>query len=217
MSTRAPWSTPGPPSVHAPRSARTCTCSAACGIGGVLEPHAGRPHHHRGQLLHRRPLRGGGRCDRRRNSVISMGVYVGQSTPKSTTAPDQATAELRPRAGRFGGGVAAACPEDRRQMQPVLPRSSSNASTPRPLRQNQPEPGLLRIQPTPATPDHDRRSRPCPGSASPTTIGDPCPRHPRPRSGDPFPRSSPTTIRGSIHPRHPRTTNGDPPPPSSPT
>ena len=42
------------------------------------------------------------------NSVISMGVYIGQSTP----IYDRATGdgELRPHSGRLGGDLAAACP-----------------------------------------------------------------------------------------------------------
>ncbi len=37
-SAKAPWSTPGPPSVPARRSASTCHLSGGAGIGGVLEP-----------------------------------------------------------------------------------------------------------------------------------------------------------------------------------
>ena len=45
------WATVG----AAPRSARIAT-SRRRGLGGVLEP-CRPPHHHRGQLLHRRPRR----------------------------------------------------------------------------------------------------------------------------------------------------------------
>jgi 2,3,4,5-tetrahydropyridine-2-carboxylate N-succinyltransferase len=54
--------------------------SGGVGIGGVLEPAAGQPHDHRGQLLHRRAQRGRRGRDRGEGSVISMGVYIGQST-----------------------------------------------------------------------------------------------------------------------------------------
>ena len=40
--------------------------SGGVGIGGVLEPLAGQPDHHRGRLLHRRALGGGRGRDRRR-------------------------------------------------------------------------------------------------------------------------------------------------------
>ena len=56
--------------------------SGGVGIGGVLEPIQGRPGHHRGQLLHRRSVPKWSKgVVVGENSVISMGVYIGQSTP----------------------------------------------------------------------------------------------------------------------------------------
>ena len=54
--------------------------SGGVGIGGVLEPLQAEPDHHRGRLLHRRAL--GNRRGRvvESGAVISMGVFIGQST-----------------------------------------------------------------------------------------------------------------------------------------
>ena len=63
---------------------------------------AGRPGHHRGQLLHRRAGRGGRRRHRPRGSVLSMGVYLGASTRSSTAPPARS---FRRGAALFGRGV----------------------------------------------------------------------------------------------------------------
>jgi 2,3,4,5-tetrahydropyridine-2-carboxylate N-succinyltransferase len=66
----------------------------------------GQSNHHRGQLLHRRPLGSGRRLHRRGNSVLGMGVYIG----KSTKIYNRATGEIS--YGRRAGSswFRAACP-----------------------------------------------------------------------------------------------------------
>ena len=84
---QAPWSTPGPRSAPAPRSARTCHISGGAGIGGVLEPLQAGPDDHRGQLLHRRPRRGGRGRHRRRRARCCRWASISASRPRSSTAP----------------------------------------------------------------------------------------------------------------------------------
>ena len=55
------------------------------------------------------------------NSVLSMGVYIGQSTPIYDRATDDH--QLRPRAGRLGGRGRHACPSPAASTAPT-PRSS---------------------------------------------------------------------------------------------
>ena len=76
----APWLTPGRPSARAPRSGRTCTLSGGVGIGGVLEPLQAAPTiiedncfiGARSEIVEGVIVGEG--------AVISMGVYIGQST-----------------------------------------------------------------------------------------------------------------------------------------
>ena len=81
---------------------KNCHISGGVGIGGVLEPLQAEPGDHRGQLLHRRPLRGGRRRDRREGAVLSMGVFIGAST--KIDRPRDRRGLYRPRAGLFRGG-----------------------------------------------------------------------------------------------------------------
>ena len=97
MSTKAPWSIPGPPSAPARRSARTCTSPGGVGIGGVLEPVQANPTIIEDNCFigARSEIVEGVIVEE--NSVISMGVYIGQSTK----IYDRATGDsfLWPRAG----------------------------------------------------------------------------------------------------------------------
>ena len=80
---------------------------------------AGRPHHHRGQLLHRRPLRGGGRRDRGRK----LGHLAWACTSARAPIYDRATGTVS--YGRIPAGsvvISGSLPKSRRQIQPVLRR-----------------------------------------------------------------------------------------------
>ena len=82
--------------------------SGGVGLGGVLEPLQAEPDHHRGQLLHRRALRGGRRRDRRGE----LGDLHGRvhRPEHQDLRPRHRHRELRPHSGRLGGGLAATCP-----------------------------------------------------------------------------------------------------------
>ena len=115
--------------------------SGGVGIGGVLEPLQANPTIIEDNCFI------GARSEVvegvivEENSVISMGVYIGQSTK----IYDRATgdSELRPRAGRLGGGLRATC-RGRRQVQPVLRRDRQAGRRANP-RQDQPERPAARL------------------------------------------------------------------------
>src|ERR1700761_2015174 len=80
MWTAAPWSIPGLPSDPARKSARTCICRAASASAGVLEPVQASPTiiedncfiGARSEIVEGVVVESG--------AVISMGVFIGQST-----------------------------------------------------------------------------------------------------------------------------------------
>ena len=93
--------------------------SGGVGIGGVLEPMQANPTIIEDNCFigARSEIVEGVIVEE--NSVISMGVYIGQSTKIYDRATGEVT--LRPRAGRFGGRLGQPA-IGRRQVQPVLRR-----------------------------------------------------------------------------------------------
>ena len=77
--------------------------SGGAGIGGVLEPLQATPDHHRGRLLHRRPLRGGRGRDRGRGRGALHGRLHQRLHPDRR--PQDRRGASRPRAALFGGGA----------------------------------------------------------------------------------------------------------------
>ena len=108
--------------------------SGGAGIGGVLEPLQAEPGDHRGQLLHRRPRRGGRGRDRRRR----LGAVDGRLSRPSTKIVDRATGEVHqgrvPPYSVVVSGAMPGKPLPGRSAGPValLRRDRQDASTRRP-------------------------------------------------------------------------------------
>ena len=87
--------------------------SGGVGIGGVLEPLQAGPDHHRGQLLHRRPFRGGRGRHRRAPAACHFDgrVYIGQST-KHLRPRVRRDHQPRPHSTGLGRGVRLDLPAD---------------------------------------------------------------------------------------------------------
>ena len=64
-----------------------CHISGGAGLGRRAGAAAGRAHHHRGQLLHRRPRRSGRRRDRGRRQRAVAWASISPARPRSWTAP----------------------------------------------------------------------------------------------------------------------------------
>jgi tetrahydrodipicolinate N-succinyltransferase len=117
MWTKAPWWTPGPTVGSCAQIGKNVHLSGGVGIGGVLEPMQANPTIIEDNCFI------GARSEVvegvivEENSVISMGVYIGQSTPIYDRETD--TVSLWPRAGWFGGGQRYPA-QGRRQVQPEL-------------------------------------------------------------------------------------------------
>ena len=131
----ARWSTPGRRSGSCAQIGKNVHLSGGVGIGGVLEPMQAGPDDHRGQLLHRRPLRGGrGRASSREGSVLGMGVFIG--AVDEDRRPGDRRDLLRRGAALFGGGGRGAAGQAVTRTAAPAPAStapsSSRPSTSRP-------------------------------------------------------------------------------------
>ncbi len=91
--------------------------SGGVGIGGVLEPLQAGTHHHRGQLLHRRPL-GDRRGRDRRGRLGDLDGRVHRPEHQDLQPRDRRS-DLRPHPRRLGRGLRQPALEGR-QLQPVL-------------------------------------------------------------------------------------------------
>ena len=82
---------------------KNCHISGGAGIGGVLEPLQAGPVDHRGQLLHRRPCRSGGRCPGRNR----LGPVDGRLSRRfhQNREPRDGRDPVWPRAALFGRRV----------------------------------------------------------------------------------------------------------------